>query len=106
RYDYQSALTQVQREAGPGSAVFYAPSELWAVLTREAPGLHARLLGTALPTQLQARAVLLVTSFTGRPAVRALLNRDLGALRATRHLAGFHSYPGVEVWEFTGWRFR
>jgi uncharacterized membrane protein len=106
RYDYRPALAQVERDAGPASRVFYEPTELAAVLERDAPRLRAEVLGPRLPNGAQARSVLLITSFTGRPAVRALLNRDLGALRATRHLVAHHSYPGVEVWWFAGWRFR
>lgn len=100
RYDYRPALAQVQRDAGPGAAIFYEPAELQAVLARDANGLRTRALSTRLPTRAQARSILLITSFTGRPSVRALLNRELGALRATRRLVSYHSYPGVEVWWF------
>jgi len=100
RYDYRPALAQVQRGAGPSTAVFYAPPELRVVLARDAAGLRARPLGRRLPTRAQAREVVLLSSFTGRPSVRALLNRDLGALRATRRLVGYRSYPGVDVWWF------
>lgn len=106
RYDYGPALAQVQRQAGRDVSILYEPAELGAVFAREAPALHARPLGRRLPTQTEARGVVLVTSFTGRPAVRALLNRDLGALRATRRLVSYRAYPGVEVWQFEGWRFR
>jgi uncharacterized membrane protein len=100
RYDYGPALTQVRREAGHGAAVYFEPSELKVVLGRDAPALRAKPLSKQLPARTQASRVVLISSFTGRPAVRALLNRDLGALRATRHLVSFHAYPGVEVWSF------
>jgi Dolichyl-phosphate-mannose-protein mannosyltransferase len=100
RYDYQSAFAQVQRDAGPGSAVFVAPADLRVVLGRDAPRLHAASLGTRLPTRSQARNVFVVTSFANQPALTQVLNRQIGALRATRHLVHFRRYPGVRVWWF------
>jgi uncharacterized membrane protein len=41
RYDYRQAFAQVQRDAGPGAALFLEPAALRPVVSREAPGLHA-----------------------------------------------------------------
>jgi uncharacterized membrane protein len=100
RYDYGPALTQVQREAGPRSAVFYEPANLRAVVQRDAPGLHALPLTTHLPTRRRVGSVFVVTSFSNQPALLELRNREIGALRATRHLVRYRGYPGVRVWWF------
>jgi hypothetical protein len=70
------------------------------VLAREAPGLQSSALSTRLPTRQQARSVFVVTSFSNQPALQALRNREIGALRATRRQVSYHSYPGVRVWWF------
>jgi len=44
--------------------------------------------------------VFIITSFENSPRLLALRNREIGALRATRHLVRYRSYPGVEVWWF------
>jgi hypothetical protein len=44
--------------------------------------------------------VFVITSFENSPRLLALRDRELGALRATRHLVSHQSYPGVEVWWF------
>jgi mannosyltransferase len=100
RYEYRQAFAQVQRDAHPGAAVFYEPAALRPVAAREAPGLRASPLTTKLPTRAQASSVFVITSFSNSPRLLALLNREIGALRATRHLVSFHSYPGVDVWWF------
>jgi hypothetical protein len=98
RFDFAAALASVQHDARPGDAVLYTPSDLRPVLRRDAPGLVSSGLATQLPTRAHAGNVFVIASFLGRPAVRALMNRDLGALRATRHLVRHRSYPGVAVW--------
>jgi hypothetical protein len=100
RYDYAGALTQVQRHAVPSTWVFYEPVELRAVFRRMAPGLRAAPLTTRLPTRDQARSVFVLTSFANQPRLLALRNRQIGALRATRHLVSHHTYPGIQVWWF------
>lgn len=100
RYDYQAAFAQVQRDARPRSAVFLAPANLRVVLERDAPGLHAAALSKRLPTRRQAHSVFVVASFANQPALTQRLNRELGALRATRRLVHFRRYPGVRVWWF------
>ena len=100
RYAYRQSLARVQREARPGAAVLYEPSALHPVVSRYAPGLHVSPLTTRLPTRAQASSVFVVTSFANSPRLQALLNREIGALRATRHLVTRHSYSGVNVWWF------
>jgi hypothetical protein len=100
RYDYSRAFAQVQRDATPGSAVFYEPAALHPVVSRYGPRLHATALGTHVPARVQASSVFVVTSFEHSPRLLALRNREIGALRATRHLVRHRSYPGVEVWWF------
>jgi mannosyltransferase len=100
RYEYRQAFAQVQREAHPGAAVFFEPAALRPVAAREAPGLRASPLTRTLPTRAHASSVFVITSFSNSPRLLALLNREIGALRATRHLVSFHSYPGVDVWWF------
>ena len=100
RYDYQRAYAQVQRDASPGSAVYYAPAGLSIVQGHFAPGLNGSKLTTRLPTRAQSRSVFVITSFSNQPALKALLNRDIGALRATRHLVSHRHYPGITVWWF------
>lgn len=100
RYAYRQSFAQVQRDARPGAAVFYEPGALHPVVSRYAPGLHASPLTTRLPSRAQASSVFLITSFANSPRLQALLNRETGALRATRHLVSHHSYSGVNVWWF------
>jgi hypothetical protein len=100
RYDFRPAVAQLQREAGPGAAVFYEPAQLRAVLARDAPGLRASPLRRHLPTRRQADSVFVITSFSNSPSLLRLRNREIGALRATRHLVSHRNYPGVQVWWF------
>jgi len=100
RYGYRQSFAQVQRDARPGAAVFYEPAALHPVVSRYAPAVRASPLTTRLPTRAQADGVFVITSFANSPRLQALLNREIGALRATRHLVSFHRYPGVNVWWF------
>ncbi|MBV8220734.1 MAG: glycosyltransferase family 39 protein [Solirubrobacterales bacterium] len=100
RYDYRQAFAQVERDATPGAAAFYEPAALHPVVSRYGPRLHALPLSTHLPTRAQASSVFVITSFENSPRLIALRNREIGALRATRHLVSRHSYPGVEMWWF------
>ena len=100
RYAYRQAFAQVQRDAHPGAVVFYEPAALHPVVSRYAPGLHASPLTTTLPTRAETGSVFVVTSFAHSPRLQDLLNREIGALRATRHLESHHRFPGVNVWWF------
>ncbi|MBV8710457.1 MAG: hypothetical protein JOY56_01670, partial [Solirubrobacterales bacterium] len=100
RYEFRQSFAQVQRDAHPGAAVFYEPAALHPVVSRYAPGLHASPLTTRLPTRTQAGSVFVITSFANSPRLQALLNREIGALRATRYLVSYHTYAGVKVWRF------
>jgi hypothetical protein len=100
RYAYRQAFAQVVRDARPGAAVLYEPAALHPVVSRYGPGLHARPLSTRLPTRAQASSVFVITSFENSPRLLALRNREIGALRATRHLVRHRSYPGAQVWWF------
>ncbi|MFL5859261.1 MAG: glycosyltransferase family 39 protein [Solirubrobacteraceae bacterium] len=103
RYDYREALAQVQREAqgAPRRAVvFYAPAQLRVVLAHYGPTLHSAPLSRHLPTRAQASSVFVATSGARQPATLQLVNRELGALRSTRHLVRFRRYSGINVWWF------
>jgi uncharacterized membrane protein len=100
RYDYSAAFAQVQRDAGPRSAVFVEPADLRIVVSRVAPRLRTVALSKRLPTRSRASSVFVVTSFANQPPLQQLLNREIGALRATRRLVRFRRYPGVNVWWF------
>ena len=100
RYAYPDAFAQVQREATGGAAVFYEPAALHPVVSRYGPGLHALPLGRRLPSAAHASSVFIVTSFENSPRLLALRDREIGALRATRHLVSHRRYPGAEVWWF------
>ena len=100
RYNYRQALAEPQRVARSGAAVFYVPGALSPVIRRYAPGLHASALSTTLPTRARASGVFVISSFSNSPRLLALRNREIGALRATRHLVSYHHYPGVDVWRF------
>jgi mannosyltransferase len=100
RYDYGQALAQVKAHAPRGTVVLFEPRALRVVLDRYAPGLRARPLNGHLPTRRQADDVEVVTSFTDQPRYRALRDREIGALRATRHLRARRHYAGVDVWWF------
>lgn len=102
--DYGAALATVRREAGPGATVLYEPADLRLVLQRFDPQLEARPLTHQLPTPTRHGSVFVVTSFQNDPAALALRNREIGALRATSHLIGYRSLPGVQVWRFQGAR--
>jgi hypothetical protein len=100
RFDFSAALAGVRGEAPPGSLVLYEPANLRAVFTRDGGGLHAQPLSTHLPTRAATPDVFVITSQVNGSAAVQLIDRDIGALRATRHLVRFRSYPGVAVWWF------
>jgi 4-amino-4-deoxy-L-arabinose transferase-like glycosyltransferase len=98
RFAFRAALTQVAHERGRTAAVFYEPNNLSYPLRWYAPRLPAKALSRTLPTRARAGSVFVITSFTDRHQVHKLLDRELGALKATRRLVRFRSYSGVEVW--------
>ncbi|HET9720229.1 MAG TPA: glycosyltransferase family 39 protein, partial [Solirubrobacteraceae bacterium] len=100
RYDFRPAFAQIQREAPRGSVVLLEPGALRLLATRYGLDLPHRALTRSLPGRAAASNVFVVTSFSGRGGLWQLRNREIGALRATRHLISHRSYPGVEVWWF------
>jgi 4-amino-4-deoxy-L-arabinose transferase-like glycosyltransferase len=98
RYDFASAFQQIKRQARPASEVLLEPGALRLMAQRDAPRLRTAALTRTLPTR--ASNVFVVTSFTGHGSLWRLRNREIGALRATRHLISRRSYPGVQVWWF------
>lgn len=100
RSDYGQALTFVHSRASARSVVLYEPSDFKLVLRRLAPKLSARPLTRTLPTRAADHEVFVVTSFQNDPSALSLRNREIGALRATRHLVLERSYPDVRVWLF------
>jgi uncharacterized membrane protein len=97
RYDYAAALSTIHREGGSRAVVLYEPANFSTVLRWYGPELNARPLSRTLP---RSHDLFVVTSFANNPPALALRNREIGALRATRHLVGERRYPGVEVWWF------
>lgn len=98
RYEFRAALTQVAHEYRHTAAIFYEPSNLTYPLGWYTPGLPAKPLSRTVPTRARAGSVFVITSFTDRHQVHKLLDRELGALKATRRLVRFRSYSGVDVW--------
>lgn len=99
-YDFRPALAWVRAHARTASAVLYEPADFGIVVNRYGHGLHAAPLSRHLPTRARAHSLFVVTSFSNQAPLRALLNREIGALRATRHLVHYRRYPGVDVWWF------
>jgi hypothetical protein len=84
----------------PGDVLLYEPEELRYVLDRYAPSMTARPLDGVLPTRSQASHVEVLTSFADQPRYRQVIDRQIGALRATRQLEDRQSLPGVSLWRF------
>jgi hypothetical protein len=100
RYDFREALASAQARMRPGDVLLYEPEELRYVLDRYAPDVTARPLDGVLPTRRQARHLEVLTSFADQPRYRQVIDRQLGALRATRQLQDHQSLPGVSLWRF------
>jgi hypothetical protein len=100
RYDFREALASVQAHTRPGDVLLYEPEELRYVLDRYAPGVTARPLDGVLPTRSEAPHVEVLTSFADQPRYRRVIDRQIGALRATRQLQDRQSLPGVSLWRF------
>jgi 4-amino-4-deoxy-L-arabinose transferase-like glycosyltransferase len=100
RYDYQQALARVRAQSREGGVVLFEPRSLSAEFAHYAAGLREQPLTVHLPTRARASSVQVVTSFTNQPRYRALRDREIGALRATRRFVSRHRYPGVDVWWF------
>jgi len=100
RYDFREALAQVRAERRPGDVLLYQPPELRYVLARYAPGMPARPLDGQLPTRAQARRVIVLAAFLDQQRFRRVVDRQVGALRATRASQGRDRLPGVTLWRF------
>jgi uncharacterized membrane protein len=100
RYDYREALASVRHELGPRDVVLYEPPELRYVLERYAPGVTARPLDGALPTRREARRVVVLGSFLDQQRYKAVVDKQIGALRYARRQDGRRSLPGVALWSF------
>jgi Dolichyl-phosphate-mannose-protein mannosyltransferase len=98
RYDFREALAESRTH--PGEVLLYEPKELRYVLDRYAPNVTARPLDGVLPTRAQAPRVEVLTSFADQPRYRQAIDRQVGALRATRKLQSRESLPGVSLWRF------
>lgn len=100
RYDFREAIASAQAHMRPGDVLLYEPEELRYVLDRYAPDATARPLDGVLPTRGQAPHVDVLTSFEDQPRHRRVIDRQLGALRATRQLQDREALAGVSLWRF------
>ncbi|WP_249010339.1 glycosyltransferase family 39 protein [Conexibacter sp. DBS9H8] len=97
---YGPALAVVRADAVRRATVLYEPHAFNVVMARFAPGLRALPLSRRLPAPRTTPAIFVVTSFQNDPAALALRNREIGALKATRHLVRHWTFTGVQVWWF------
>jgi len=100
RYDYQAGLAEIRSRMGPRDVLLYEPPELRFVLARYAPDMRTRELDGVLPTRAEADGVVVLASFLDQPRYRQVVDRQLGALRATRREGSHETFPGVSVWSF------
>jgi uncharacterized membrane protein len=100
RYDFREALSRAQARMNPRDVLLYEPPELRYVLAHYAPDVAARPLTRNLPSRAQAPRVVVLGAFLDQERYRAVVDRQVGALRATRTAGRRDRLPGVSLWTF------
>jgi len=99
-YDFEGAITRIEREARPGDVVLYEPFYLQDVVRYYAPQLRAAPLTSGIPKHDDTRRVFLMASFLNEPRHARTTGQGLARLRQTWQLTGSFERPQVKVWEF------
>lgn len=99
-YDFEGAITRLDREARPGDVVLYEPQFLADVIRYYGPHLAARPLQDGLPKQGPVRRVFLLGSFLDHPGARAGVRDAVRRLERRRTLVERFQRPQVKVWVF------
>jgi len=100
RYDFREALARTQAQMGPRDVLLYEPPELRFVLDHYAPDVVARPLDGRLPSREQAPGLVVLASFLDQERYKAVVDRQVGALRATRAEGPPGDLPGVTLRKF------
>ncbi|MCW3064408.1 MAG: hypothetical protein JWN32_1580, partial [Solirubrobacterales bacterium] len=98
-YDFSGALQRIERHAGRGAEILYAPSYLADVIQYYAPHVRARPLGPSTPVPRHGR-VFVLASFLDVPGTAAATGNQVAKLRRQRGLVGSFRVPQIRVWEF------
>ena len=100
RYDFRSALTAIERRAGPRDVIVYAPRYLEDVVSYYAPALRRQPVTERLPSPNKGRRVFLVASFLDHPDVARRTGAAVWKLRRQGRLVGRIERHQVSTWVF------
>ena len=97
-YDFEGALGEINREAGPGDVLVYDPAFLTDVIRYYGPNLRTRPLEKGIPAH--AKRVFLLTSFDNLGNNRAVTGEARKKLGRAYRLRGQFSRPQIHIWVF------
>ncbi|HEX7353515.1 MAG TPA: glycosyltransferase family 39 protein [Mycobacteriales bacterium] len=102
RYDFNHALSLVDRQFRPGDVIYYDPDYLRDVVRYYAPGRAVVYGGARRDVAVPAgHHAFVVASFLDQPGVAGATGTLLSSLEHHGHLVAKHSYANVTVWEFS-----
>ena len=101
-YDFEGALAEISRRAGPKDLVLYDPETLNNVFAYYRPDLRKRMLGSGPDGKKVARArrVFLLSSFRDDPRNVEATRGAVSELEDDRRLVGRFERAQVRVWMF------
>jgi hypothetical protein len=99
-YDFEGALAEVDRRAGPGDVVVYSPPYLDQVVDYYGRDLDARPIDDGVPSPHRGRRVFVVGSFLDKRQYAAQTGAAVEELRDKGHLVDTFERPQIRVWEF------
>jgi len=100
-YDFRGAVDAIERTAGPGDELAYAPAYLDGVLGYYAPEMPGQPLGIADPDEVDGQIyVVLAERFLTR-ATAARIGDELARLETARGAPQRIERANVVVWRFS-----
>jgi hypothetical protein len=99
-YDFEGALTQIQRESRPGDVVLYEPEFLDDVVRYYGPGVGAQPLDKGVPPNHRGR-VWVLSSFQDLPQHAQGTRDGLKRLERDYDVARTAKYPQIRIWLMT-----
>ncbi|MGQ0519851.1 MAG: glycosyltransferase family 39 protein [Actinomycetota bacterium] len=98
-YDFRGALSEVNRRAGAGDTLLYAPSFLAPVIEYYSGQLRAEPLTEAEPPEGRAVFVMATLRTANQAATTARVRQELAVLQRDRRVVRQFDRANVRVWE-------
>jgi 4-amino-4-deoxy-L-arabinose transferase-like glycosyltransferase len=97
-YDFDGAMTEVQKRARPGDTVVYSPKDIQNIVVYYGDGIKVSAPGGPPPARRKSR-VFVVATFLEKPEVRRSTAQTIERLRKDRKVVSTFERTHVKVWE-------